>query len=178
MAVANAVGSNVFDIWLGLGLPWLLYVSWQDPNCIEVSTDELVPSALARADVLVLYYGSVALNGFNLTVRMGYTYMATYVVYALYSIILVWLLDIYDLEKEKAPRTAAAESRAAEAREDASRLAPVITLRRLLFSHVIKKRLSLYQSSMAPKGTRAAPVASSTPNTSLALASNLGAAPA
>ena len=24
MAVANAVGSNVFDIWLGLGLPWLL----------------------------------------------------------------------------------------------------------------------------------------------------------
>jgi len=27
--------------------------------------------------------------------------MATYVVYALYSIILVWLLDIYDLEKKK-----------------------------------------------------------------------------
>jgi Ca2+/Na+ antiporter len=23
MAVANAVGSNVFDIFLGLGLPWL-----------------------------------------------------------------------------------------------------------------------------------------------------------
>ena len=101
MAVANAVGSNVFDIWLGLGLPWLLYVSWQDPNYIEVSTDELVPSALILAGVLVLYYGSVALNGFNLTVRMGYMYMATYVVYALYSIILVWLLDIYDLEKKK-----------------------------------------------------------------------------
>ena len=101
MAVANAIGSNVFDIWLGLGLPWLLYVSWQDPNYIEVSTDELVPSALILAGVLVLYYGSVALNGFNLTVRMGYTYMATYVVYALYSIILVWLLDIYDLEKKK-----------------------------------------------------------------------------
>ena len=46
-----------------------------------------------------------------------------------------------------------------EARRE-GRLAPVITLRRLLFSHVIKKRLSLYQSSMAPKGTRAAPVAS------------------
>jgi len=29
MAVANAVGSNVFDIWLGLGLPWLFYLSWQ-----------------------------------------------------------------------------------------------------------------------------------------------------
>ena len=25
MAVANAVGSNIFDIWLGLGLPWLAF---------------------------------------------------------------------------------------------------------------------------------------------------------
>jgi Ca2+/Na+ antiporter len=26
MAVANAVGSNVFDIWLGLGLPWTVFM--------------------------------------------------------------------------------------------------------------------------------------------------------
>jgi Ca2+/Na+ antiporter len=26
MAVANAVGSNVFDIWLGLGLPWTVFL--------------------------------------------------------------------------------------------------------------------------------------------------------
>ena len=97
MAVANAVGSNVFDIWLGLGLPWLLYLSWQTPNYIIVNTDELVPSALILAGVLVVYYGSIASNGFKLTVKMGYAYMGVYVLYALYSIFLVWLLDVYKL---------------------------------------------------------------------------------
>ena len=29
MAVANAVGSNVFDIWLGLGLPWSVFLPFR-----------------------------------------------------------------------------------------------------------------------------------------------------
>jgi len=41
-----------------------------------VNTTELIPSSLILAGVLVLYYGSVAANGFRLTVRMGYAYMA------------------------------------------------------------------------------------------------------
>ena len=101
MAVANAVGSNVFDIWLGLGLPWLLYLSWQTPNYILVNTDELIPSSIILAGVLVVYYGSIASNGFKLTVRMGYAYMGVYALYAMYSIFLVWLLDIYGLDDGK-----------------------------------------------------------------------------
>ena len=101
MAVANAVGSNVFDIWLGLGLPWLLYLSWQTPNYILVNTDELIPSSIILAGVLVVYYGSIASNGFKLTVRMGYAYMSVYALYAMYSIFLVWLLDIYGLNDAK-----------------------------------------------------------------------------
>lgn len=101
MAVANAVGSNVFDIWLGLGLPWLLYLSWQTPNYILVNTDELIPSSIILAGVLVVYYGSIAGNGFKLTVRMGYAYMGVYALYAMYSIFLVWLLDIYGLDDAK-----------------------------------------------------------------------------
>merc|ERR1712100_894971 len=30
MAIANAIGSNVFDILLGLGFPWMLYVLIED----------------------------------------------------------------------------------------------------------------------------------------------------
>ena len=101
MAVANAVGSNVFDIWLGLGLPWLLYLSWQTPNYILVNTDELIPSSIILAGVLVVYYGSIASNGFKLTVRMGYAYTGVYALYAMYSIFLVWLLDIYGLNDAK-----------------------------------------------------------------------------
>ena len=79
--------------------PWLFYLSWQSPSYITVNTNELVPSSLILAGVLVLYYGSVATNGFKLTMRMGWIFIATYGVYALYSIFLVWLLDVYDLQE-------------------------------------------------------------------------------
>jgi len=37
-----------------------------------------------------------------LTTRMGWIFIATYGVYALYSIFLVWLLDVYDLQEGSA----------------------------------------------------------------------------
>ena len=97
MAVANAVGSNVFDIWLGLGLPWLCYLSWQKPTYILVNTDELLPSALILLGVLIFYIVSVSSNKFRLTKQMGYVYLVFYGVYALYNIVLVWVLDVYKL---------------------------------------------------------------------------------
>jgi len=97
MAVANAVGSNVFDIWLGLGLPWFLYLSWQSPSYIIVSTKELVPSVLILLGVLVLYIGTVMARGFTISKKMGYVYVSMYGLYALYNIFLVWVLDVYHI---------------------------------------------------------------------------------
>jgi hypothetical protein len=51
-----------------------------------------------------VYYGSIATNGFKLTVRMGYIYMGVYALYALYSIFLVWLVDIYGLNDKSTLR--------------------------------------------------------------------------
>jgi sodium/potassium/calcium exchanger 4 len=82
----------------------LLYLSWQTPNYILVNTDELIPSSIILAGVLVVYYGSIATNGFKLTVRMGYIYMGVYALYALYSIFLVWLVDIYGLNDKSTLR--------------------------------------------------------------------------
>jgi sodium/potassium/calcium exchanger 4 len=45
-----AVGSNVFDIWLGLGLPWLCYLSWQTPDYILVNTTEVGLCTLNQVD--------------------------------------------------------------------------------------------------------------------------------
>jgi sodium/potassium/calcium exchanger 4 len=98
MAVANAVGSNVFDIWLGLGLPWLCYLSWQTPNYILVSTTELLPSSLILLAVLVFYISTVAMRGFTLSKQMGYIYLGMYGIYAFYNILVVWVLDVYHLE--------------------------------------------------------------------------------
>ena len=55
MAVANAVGSNVFDILIGLGLPWLIVI-WSGPGAISVGTEGLLNSTwLLLGSVAILY---------------------------------------------------------------------------------------------------------------------------
>jgi len=104
MAVANAVGSNVFDIWLGLGLPWLVFLPLKEDGYIEVSTKQLWPSILILFGVLVVYYGTVALSGWKLTRTAAYIFLVMYAGFALYLIVAVWLMDIYDLkDKGKSP---------------------------------------------------------------------------
>jgi len=96
MAVANAVGSNVFDIFLGLGLPWLCILPSRG-GFEEVSTTQLWPSILILAGVLAVYYVSVALNGFLLVKQHGYLYLFVYTLFVVYSIVAVWRMDIYDI---------------------------------------------------------------------------------
>lgn len=104
MAVANAVGSNVFDIWLGLGLPWLFVVPFKEDGnnrwgkYIHVDNDELLPNVLILFGVLMFYLASVILAKWKLYRKEGYLFLALYVVYALYNIVGVWVLDIYNQE--------------------------------------------------------------------------------
>jgi K+-dependent Na+/Ca+ exchanger-like protein len=55
MAVANAVGSNVFDILIGLGLPWLLLLIFQR-DVVEVGTDDLLTSTFLLVGTVVLLF--------------------------------------------------------------------------------------------------------------------------
>jgi len=98
MAVANAVGSNVFDIWLGLGLPWLVFLPSQG-GYEEVSTNQLWPSVLILFGVLCIYYFTIMFCGWKLTKMAGWFFLVCYAGFATYSIVAVWILDIYDLKK-------------------------------------------------------------------------------
>jgi sodium/potassium/calcium exchanger 4 len=95
MAVANAVGSNVFDIWLGLGLPWLFYLPFVGGS-IDLDVGQLLPNILILLAVLFLYFGAIAASGFKLSVFVGQVFMGLYVVYTAYLLIFVWVLDIYN----------------------------------------------------------------------------------
>ena len=102
MAVANAVGSNVFDIWLGLGLPWAAFLPTRgngDPRAMfePVSVTQLWPSVCILAGVLLVYYASVAASGFALTKSHGYFFLFVYFLFAAYSVFGVWWLDVYEL---------------------------------------------------------------------------------
>jgi K+-dependent Na+/Ca+ exchanger-like protein len=55
MAVANAVGSNVFDILIGLGLPWLLVIVFQG-GTVAVGTADLLTSTLLLLGTVILLF--------------------------------------------------------------------------------------------------------------------------
>ena len=100
MAVANAVGSNVFDIWLGLGLPWLVFLPARG-GFEEVSTAQLWPSVCILAGVLLVYYASLVFTGFRLKRSMGYAYVLVYGLFVVYSVVGVWWMDVYDLRRSE-----------------------------------------------------------------------------
>ena len=56
MAVANAIGSDIFDVFIGLGLPWFVAIVFQGASSIHVGTDGLwVSIGILVATTLVLY---------------------------------------------------------------------------------------------------------------------------
>jgi len=86
MAVANAVGSNTFDILLGLGLPWFLKAAISGP--VEIDTDLLTVAIIILAGCLVFYLVVLNLNRWVLTKRLGLVLLSLYVVVIVF--LLVW----------------------------------------------------------------------------------------
>ena len=85
MAVANAVGSNIFDILIGLGLPWLLIIV-AGRSYIEVMSDGIAASTwLLLGSVLVLYV--FMLTGRRLGKSEGYILIGGYITYVVWMYI-------------------------------------------------------------------------------------------
>merc|ERR1719313_3241439 len=76
MAVANAVGSNTFDLLLGLGAPWLLRTYIDGP--IEVPTEKLGETIIILSLCLVGYVGIVAMSGWKLSKNAGVAMLVIY----------------------------------------------------------------------------------------------------
>lgn len=84
MAVANAVGSNIFDILIGLGVPWLITLLLIGRD-VSVGTDDLLVSVfLLSATTIVLY---IFMNTQHQLTRLeGYLLLLVYAAYVAYVI--------------------------------------------------------------------------------------------
>ena len=82
MAVANAVGSNVFDILVGLGLPWVL-VLIVEGGVIQVGTSDLFTSTLILLGTVVLLFIFLTTNHL-LTRWEGALLIVAYVIYVIW----------------------------------------------------------------------------------------------
>jgi Ca2+/Na+ antiporter len=82
MAVANAVGSNVFDILIGLGLPWLIVLVIGD-GPILIGTENLFTSTLILLGTVVLLFVFLT-TGHRLSRLEGVILVLVYVAYAVW----------------------------------------------------------------------------------------------
>eukprot|EP00929_Paragymnodinium_shiwhaense_P121640 TRINITY_DN93965_c0_g1_i1.p1 TRINITY_DN93965_c0_g1~~TRINITY_DN93965_c0_g1_i1.p1 ORF type:complete len:643 (-),score=119.79 TRINITY_DN93965_c0_g1_i1:281-2209(-) len=76
MAAANAVGSNTFDILLGLGLPWLIRCATVGP--IPVPSTQLLECLAILAVCLIAYVVALVMNGWVLNRGIGIMMLGVY----------------------------------------------------------------------------------------------------
>mgnify|MGYP001243538114 CR=1 FL=1 len=93
MAIANAIGSNIFDIWLGLGVPWSIVLPFREGGKQIVSTDQLLTNVGIMFGVLILYWTTIVGMGWKLTNKTGVIFIFVYLLYVVYNIVVVWQLE-------------------------------------------------------------------------------------
>jgi len=87
MAVSNAIGSNVFDILLGLGFPWLLAGLTRKEGFVQISKDDLALNIVILFGVLLIYVGVLLKNNLTLTKQIGFGLLVVYACFVVFTVI-------------------------------------------------------------------------------------------
>jgi len=95
MAVSNAIGSNVFDICIGLGFPWLLATLIDgEGREIKAATESIVASATILFLVVVVLFLSLFTSrhpetGFRFCLYpvVGYILFGSYAAFVIFQIV-------------------------------------------------------------------------------------------
>merc|ERR1712157_308106 len=81
MAVSSSVGSNIFDILVGLPVPWILYSAVKMGEGVEIDSEGVVISLLILIGMLVLVIVSVHCQGWRLTKTLGGIMFLFYIIF-------------------------------------------------------------------------------------------------
>ena len=85
MAVANAIGSDIFDVFIGLGFPWFITLVFIRPE-ILIGTDGLWVSIFLLVGTVVVLYAFLWTER-TLTRREGYILLLLYGAYVIYTLL-------------------------------------------------------------------------------------------
>jgi len=85
MAVSSSVGSNIFDVTVGLPLPWLLFtIVFQKP--VAVSSAGMVCSIAILFGMLMLVFLSILIFNWKMTKGMGFSMFIFYFLFVIVSL--------------------------------------------------------------------------------------------
>jgi len=91
MAIANALGSNIQNVFLALGFPWLVNALLNGGYFLQ-STEGIKSGVICMAGSLILFIGFLACNKCRLGRLAAYIFIATYAGFCVYTI-----LDSYNV---------------------------------------------------------------------------------
>lgn len=88
MAVSSSVGSNIFDITVGLPLPWLLFTMIHRFRPVAVSSNGLFCAIVLLFIMLLFVILSIALCKWRMNKVLGFTMFGLYFVFLVLSVLL------------------------------------------------------------------------------------------
>ncbi len=87
MAVSSSIGSNIFDILVGLPLPWLIYNIWPNKGPVVIGAEGVWLNIMILLGMLVLIIATIHFSGWKLTKALGFTMFLFYFLFLLQAII-------------------------------------------------------------------------------------------
>ena len=82
MAVSSSVGSNIFDILVGLPLPWFISTAIVDPDCpVSIGSEGLPIMVITLFLMVAAVIVTINLSNWKLTKQMGYIFIGLYFVF-------------------------------------------------------------------------------------------------
>jgi len=86
MAVSSSIGSNVFDVTVGLPIPWLLgCIAFGQP--IQVGSDGLTSSVIVLFLMLMLVVVAIAASGWKMSITLGVSMFVLYGLFVAHSLL-------------------------------------------------------------------------------------------
>jgi K+-dependent Na+/Ca+ exchanger-like protein len=86
MAVSNAIGSNIFDILVGLGVPFVLMIALNGGK-VSIDPAGLIPSTILLILSVVLIFFSLIVNKWKIGKKMGSALVLLYLAYIVWQFI-------------------------------------------------------------------------------------------
>jgi len=86
MAISSSIGSNIFDVTIGLPIPWLLYSALNDGSPVKIKNEGLEISVLMLMAMLGFTIGIVVMHGWVMTKWMGGSLMVLYLIFEVVSV--------------------------------------------------------------------------------------------
>jgi K+-dependent Na+/Ca+ exchanger-like protein len=88
MAVSNAIGSNIFDVLIGLGLPFIVSILLHRVS-VDVSANNLLTSSVILFSSVVLLFGMLIISKWRMGKISGLLLLALYLFYIIREMVLL-----------------------------------------------------------------------------------------